>query len=106
MTTYYAIHGENGLGIYTDYSAVMRSKEYLSKFNCKKFKNINEAKHFAISKYNNHQIDESLAIAEPDMNIKLNWTIFRNNIIAENTAKISNIKKIETVNGTAIYPWT
>lgn len=84
MTTYYAIHGENGLGIYTDYSAVMRSKEYLSKFNCKKFKNINDAKHFAISKYNNHQIDGSLAIADPSIQIKLNWTTFRKDVITAN----------------------
>lgn len=87
MATYYALHGQNGFGVYQDYEVVKRNKEFLSKSNCKKFKTADEAKHFAISKYNEHQDDGSLAIADPSMQFRLNWTTFRKDVIAENKSK-------------------
>lgn len=84
MKTYYAVHSENGFGVYQNYKEVMKSKAYLSKFNCKKFNNIDEAKQFAIAKYNEHQGDEILAIANPNMPLGLNWIAFRKEVISYN----------------------
>ena len=84
MKTYYAVHGENGLGVYQNYHAVMKSKEYLSKFNCKKFSSIDEARLYAVSKYNEHQEEGSPAIADPSMPLKVNWLFFRRDVIAHN----------------------
>ena len=55
MKKYYAVYGKNGLGVFTEYSEVLKSKNFLSHFNCKKCDVRYEAETVAITEYNKMQ---------------------------------------------------
>ena len=55
MGKYYAVYGKNGLGVFTDYFAVLNVKKFLSHFNCRKCDVRYEAETIAITEYNKLQ---------------------------------------------------
>lgn len=49
---YYATYGLNGLGVYTNYYDSFATRKYLSRYRCKKFRTLREAKKHAMLQYN------------------------------------------------------
>ena len=77
MKKYYAVYGKNGLGVFTDYSAVLIAKEFLSHFNCKKCDVRHEAETLAITKYNELQ-DYPGGKRFSVSRVKNNWVYYTN----------------------------
>ena len=79
--TYYSVFGCNGLGVFNDYSAVLKAKHFLNSFNCKKHNDFEQAKAYAIQKYNEFQISEDKTVIAPSsLDVQVNWVIYRNEI--------------------------
>lgn len=74
--TYYAIAGLNGYGVYTDLVESQKASDYIFDCKCRKFKNLNTAKHWAT---------ERLYALQPPYRMfpgidrieKLNWSYYR-----------------------------
>ncbi len=78
---FYSVFGKNGLGVFTDYEKVIKSKPYLTAFNCKKHKTYLDAKVHAIESYNERQESQIFMLTDDsDLHMPYNKILFRKNI--------------------------
>ena len=78
---YYSIFETNGFGIFTDYENMIYVKHFLNSFNCKKHNDFEQAKAYAIQRYNEFQISEDKTVIAPSsLDVQVNWVIYRNEI--------------------------
>lgn len=81
---FYSVFGINGFGVYTDYEKVLKAKQYLNAFNCKKHKTYLDAKSYAIASYNERQESSDFLIRnDTDISLPYNWTVFRKDIFVD-----------------------
>ena len=77
MEKYYAVVGKNGLGVFTEYFAVLNAKKFLSHFNCKKCDVRYEAETIAVTEYNKLQNYPGAKIFTGSLE-KNNWVYYPN----------------------------
>ena len=79
MGKYYAVYGKNGLGVFTEYFAVLKVKQYLSHFNCRKCDVRYEAETIAVTEYNKLQNYPGSKIFTGSLE-KNNWVYYPHNM--------------------------
>lgn len=52
---FYGIAGTNGYGVYDDYEKVLKSRGYIKEYKVKSFKNLIDAKRYAVETYESLQ---------------------------------------------------
>lgn len=81
---YYAVYGNNGLGVYTDYNRVLVAKEYLGKgFKVKGYADREEAVTRCIGGYNDLQENVDACYMGNELTMT-NFTIYRKKIKEQN----------------------
>ena len=81
-TSFYAVSGTNGLGIFTDYTKALCSNHYLTAFKLKKYKSYLEAKNHAIETYNELQNDWCHIIDDDEsVRLPINWVVYKKDIV-------------------------
>lgn len=82
---YYGVTAENGFGVFDDYRRVSYSGEYLKKGKqIKKFDTLYQAFAWASERYNAGQEDFDAVFYGVCLDIKLNWIMYRRDIIRLN----------------------
>lgn len=73
---FYALAGINGMGVYTDYSRVLQSRQYLKRYKMKGFASFEEATYYARTMFKELQYEYGNRICIPEIQM-VNWIYFR-----------------------------
>ena len=89
MSVFYAVYGENGIGVCNNYYKVQESLSYLKRGNCKKILSFTDALEHAEEMFNELNPADHIFIRDYG-DFPLNWVVYKKELTAGNYGRRKN----------------